>query len=232
MTVPLGERLLEVWERGARRHPLDRGLLLLSFARPDDALDALADVPIGERDRALLALRASLFGATLASVVDCADCGTRLELVMDVDQLRGTPAPAEVDVHGIRVRPPTSRDLATALLEPDDASAERCLARRCLLAAPEVIEALDESELSQVQAALAAADGASDIELDLACDGCGHRWTESFDIASYLWQEIESRARTLLCEVDALARAYGWSEREILSLSDARRRSYLALVSP
>ena len=48
MHAPLGERLLEVWERGARRHPLDRGLLLLSIARPDDALDSLADVPIGE----------------------------------------------------------------------------------------------------------------------------------------------------------------------------------------
>lgn len=232
MMVPLDERLLEVWERGARRHPLDRGLLLLSIARPDDALDSLADVTIGERDRALLALRSALFGATLASVVDCPACGTRLELAMDADELRVTPAPAEVDGLGIRLRPPTSRDLAAALLEPDDASAERCLARRCLLAVPDGAEALDASELSQVQIALAAADGASDIELDLACDDCGHRWTEPFDIAGYLWQEIESRARTLVCEVDALARAYGWSEHEILSLSDARRRSYLALVSP
>jgi hypothetical protein len=232
MRAPLGERLLEVWERGARRHPLDRGLLLLSIARPDDALDALADVSIGERDRALLALRSALFGATLESVVDCPACGTRLELAIDAGELRTTPGPAEVDVHGIRVRPPSSRDLAAALLEPDDASAERCLAHRCLIAGSHGTAVLDADELSDVQLALAAADGASDIELDLACESCGHRWNEPFDIAGYLWSEIESRAQGLLRDVDALARAYGWSERDILALSDARRRSYLALVLP
>jgi hypothetical protein len=231
MMAPLDERLLDVWERGARRYPLDRGLLLLSIARPDDALDLLADVPIGERDGSLLALRRALFGATLESVVDCPACGTRLEFALDADELRVTPARTEVEAPGIRLRPPTSRDLAAALLEPDDASAERCLASRCLLAAPDGTESLDASELVELQVALAAADGVSDIELDLACDGCGHRWTEPFDIAGYLWQEVESRARMLLCEVDALARAYGWSEREILSLSDARRRSYMGLVS-
>lgn len=230
MHVPLGERLLDVWERGALRHPLDRGLLLLSMARPDDALDSLADVSIGERDRALLALRSALFGATLEAVVDCPACGTRLELAIDADELRSVPGPAEVEVRGIRVRPPSSRDLAAALLEPDDASAERCLAQRCLIAGSHGAAVLDTDELSEVQVALATADGASDIELELACESCGHRWSEPFDIAGYLWKEIESRAQALLREVDALARAYGWSEREILSLSDARRRSYLTLV--
>lgn len=232
MRAPLGERLLEVWERGARRHSLDRGLLLLSLARPDDALDSLADVPIGERDRALLALRSALFGATLESVVDCPACGTCLELVIDAEALSGAPASAEVEVRGIRVRPPSSRDLAAALLEPDDASAERCLARRCVVSGPHGTEALDGAELAEVQLALAEADGASDVELELACESCGHRWSEPFDIADYLWREVESRARALLRDVDALARAYGWSERDILSLSDARRQSYLALVLP
>lgn len=232
MNVPHDERLLDVWERGARRHPLDRGLLLLSIVRPGDTLDSLADVPIGERDRALLALRSTLFGASLGSVVDCPACGTRLEFVIDADELRGAPGPGEVEIGGIRVRPPSSRDLAASLLEPDDASAERCLARRCLVAAPHDNATLDASELSDVQLALAAADATSDIELGLACEECGHRWNEPFDIVGYLWQEIESRAQGLLREVDALARAYGWSEREILSLTDARRRGYLALVSP
>ena len=232
MSVPLGERLLEIWERGIRRHPLDRGLLLLSIARPDDVLDSLADVPIGERDRALLALRAALFGAALESYVDCPACGTRLEFTVDADELRGAPPPPEVEVHGVRLRPPTSRDLAVALREPDEQAAERCLAQRCVLGATSGTAMLDALDPFEVQLALATADGGSDIELELSCDGCDHRWQESFDITGYLWQEIDSRARALLREVDALARAYGWSEREILALSDARRRSYLALVAP
>ena len=230
MTLPLGERLLEVWERGTRRHPLDRGLLLLSLARPDDALDALADVSIGERDRALLALHRALFGPTLESVVDCPVCATRLELAIDADAVRGAAAPTEVEVGGLRVRPPTSRDLAAALLERDAAEAERCLARRCVVATPHGGAALDDAELAAAQLALAEADVASDIELDLACESCGHRWNEPFDIAGYLWQEVASRAQALLRDVDALARVYGWSERDILALSDARRQSYLALV--
>jgi hypothetical protein len=35
----------------------------------------------------------------------------------------------------------------------------------------------------------------------------------------------------LLREIEALARAYGWSEREILDLSPQRRHTYLELVS-
>ena len=46
-----------------------------------------------------------------------------------------------------------------------------------------------------------------------------------------LWAELEAVARRLAMEVHTLASAYGWSESEILSLSDARRRLYLEMVS-
>ncbi len=41
---------------------------------------------------------------------------------------------------------------------------------------------------------------------------------------------MEARAKRLLSEVHALASAYGWSEREILGLSVARREFYLGMV--
>ena len=50
------------------------------------------------------------------------------------------------------------------------------------------------------------------------------------DIGSFVWAEIESRARRLLWEVHTLASAYGWSEAETLSLSAARRASYMRMV--
>ena len=37
----------------------------------------------------------------------------------------------------------------------------------------------------------------------------------------------DARARRLLREVDVLARAYGWTEPEVLALDDARRAAYL-----
>ena len=52
----------------------------------------------------------------------------------------------------------------------------------------------------------------------------------NFDIATVLWTELAGLARSLIEEVDALASAYGWSEREILALSGRRRRAYLELA--
>jgi hypothetical protein len=233
-TLP-DRRLLDLWERGARRHPLDRALLLLAAATPDEPLDALADVPVAERDRALLALRRAMFGPTLPSCVDCPACGTRLEFALDTDALVLPPQPATIEVRGRRVRPPTSRDVAAALREPDGESAARCLARRCVIdaaadAAPAGAEPLDAADVDAVQEALAAADAAGDVELDLACVACAHTWRESFDVAGYLWQEVDARARELLRDVDALARVYGWTEPDVFALSDVRRRTYVEMV--
>ena len=41
---------------------------------------------------------------------------------------------------------------------------------------------------------------------------------------------MDVRARRLLDEVHALARSYSWSERQILELSEVRRRAYLERV--
>jgi hypothetical protein len=50
------------------------------------------------------------------------------------------------------------------------------------------------------------------------------------NVASLLWDDIEAHAHKLVGEVDALARAYGWTEPEILVLSPQRRATYLAMV--
>ena len=75
------------------------------------------------------------------------------------------------------------------------------------------------------------ADPQAEIILVFSCQGCARRWEMLFDIAHFFWNEIAAEARRLLREIDALARAYGWSEREILSLSARRRQSYLELVA-
>jgi hypothetical protein len=47
---------------------------------------------------------------------------------------------------------------------------------------------------------------------------------------SFFWREIQSAARRIVLEVDALARSYGWSEAEILNMTPARRQLYLEMV--
>ena len=44
------------------------------------------------------------------------------------------------------------------------------------------------------------------------------------------WAELDAWARRLLLDVHTLARAYGWSERDILQLTETRRQFYLNLI--
>ena len=77
---------------------------------------------------------------------------------------------------------------------------------------------------------MAEADPLADIQLDLTCPSCERRWRAVFDIVSFLWTEIEVWAWRTLSDVHTLARAYGWSERDILTLSPTRRQFYLEMV--
>ena len=74
------------------------------------------------------------------------------------------------------------------------------------------------------------ADPMAETILSLDCPACGYAWEETIDIATFLWSEVEARAKRLLVEVHTLASAYGWSEQEILSLSEPRRSVYLQMV--
>nr|HQU62743.1 hypothetical protein [Nitrosomonas sp.] len=112
-------QILEVWESGARLHPLDRALLLLHRMQPDTVLPDLADLSIGQRDQLLLTLRRQLFGRELPGYIDCPGCRTRLEFMLDTEAFRSTVSHHPVEVDGLRVRQPTSRDLASVMKESD-----------------------------------------------------------------------------------------------------------------
>ncbi|AGA89620.1 hypothetical protein Thimo_0781 [Thioflavicoccus mobilis 8321] len=225
--------LLALWERGSPRHPLDRALLLGCWARPDLAPDALADLPLGTLNRALLGLRTDLFGRAIDAYVDCEVCGARHALALDAEDFSaaaaGSDAPGEGRVAGRRWRAPTIRDLAAVAGEPSPQAAAFAILHRCLSPPPTPAELADL--LVEADAVFEASDPGAEIGLALICDACGHRWVANFDIAALLWDEVAARARALLDEVDRLARAYGWSEAEILGLSPVRRAAYLELVS-
>lgn len=221
--------LLLCWERGRRRHPLDRALLLHAAAAPDANPDTLADRSVGERNAALLRLRGALFGDALASCVDCPACGEPLEFSLSARTLLGgaVGSATHVSVDGLQVRMPTTRDLASVAGEPDDAAAAQRLLER-LVDGETAIEPSRVPLLAErLGSALDEADPRLDISIDSICPACAHAWNAPFDIVSYLWEEIDARARRLLDEVHVLASAYGWTESEILGLTDTRRAAYL-----
>ena len=71
---------------------------------------------------------------------------------------------------------------------------------------------------------------AAELTCAVECPGCGARELLDFDIARFLWAEVRAAARRLLAEVHELASAYGWSERDITTMSPARRYAYLEMI--
>ena len=57
--------VLRVWERGAGQHPIDRALTILAAGDPGAADTSSGDLPLGERNRRLLAIHERTFGGTL-----------------------------------------------------------------------------------------------------------------------------------------------------------------------
>jgi hypothetical protein len=231
MTTLSPARLLAVWESGARRHPIDRALLLYALAAPQIDPEALADRSLGELNAAILALRTAHFGPHLAAWIDCTRCGERMEFELDPAQLPEPPstAPAVVRVGAHRFLPPTSRRLAITAGIDDAEAATLALMRACIDGEAPPDEALTKL-IDAAGEALDAADPWADIALTLPCPACGTRMSASFDIAAYVWDELDTHARALLDDIHLLASAYGWTEPEILALSDTRRAAYLDRV--
>jgi hypothetical protein len=84
--------------------------------------------------------------------------------------------------------------------------------------------------VSLIAEGMAQADPQAMVQLSLTCPACGQRWLAAFDIAAYLWAEVDDWAKRTLRDVHVLASAYSWREADILALSPTRRRLYLDLI--
>ncbi|MER7418342.1 hypothetical protein ABT346_16425 [Micromonospora peucetia] len=131
--------------------------------------------------------------------------------------------------HRLTLRLPTPADLAEAARTGDAAAAERWLLRACLLAAD---PPLDDpvAAVAEVSAAMAERDPLGVVAVGLTCPGCGTTTEALVDLPAWAWQAADARVRRLLGEVHRLARAYGWSETEVLGLGPHRRAAYLEQV--
>jgi uncharacterized protein (UPF0212 family) len=257
MRAPSPTDLLLAWERGLDQSPTGRALELLLAAMPQATLDSLSTLPIGKRDRHLLNLRQLLFGNDVAALSQCPECGDKLDVTFDVNDVRlGEYRWEEIDPentevgaqirhlneggYGIVYRIPTSADILAISSESSaDLDPEHTLLQRCVMhiqsngeenGAPAVVDALPEAVVAAISQDMAVADPQAEIELALACPSCGHAWLALFDIVAFLWSEIHAWAQRTLHDVHLLARAYGWCEHDILAMSPTRRQIYLEMA--
>ncbi len=236
--------MLQLWEQGQGQRPLDRALTLLAAACPERSREELASLSIGARDTLLLEIREQAFGSQLDGFASCPQCNEQLEFSMDITDLGGpfvSPSAEsfmewEMDGYQVAFRLPNSIDLAAVAHKEDSSQARWGMLARCLTSVYQgpskiAVDELPEAVLTAIEDKMVESDPLADIDLDLQCPGCAYGWSIGMDIESFLWTEIQAQAKRLMGEVHVLARAYGWSEKDILSMSAPRRQRYLEMVN-
>ncbi len=234
------DALLALWER-----TLGQG----ASARDDALLQALPDTEVprtlGERNARLLGLHAQWFGRELELLSHCPACGTVAQFSADCGAL-AAQRPAgdaslpshrlQIDGHAIEFRLPDPADVAAASAAPNDEAFAGELLASCVLACMRDGVAVSPKNLpSPVLAALSqrmeALDPAASVSFALECPQCGAQWDARLDAGQPLRQKLQAAAERVLLDVDGLARAYGWTEAEVLRLTPARRAAYLQLAT-
>ena len=236
--------LLSVWERGLSLSPSERTLDLLATACPESSLDELSVLSVGQRDARLLALRELTFGSELAALINCPACGSQLQLIFELADIRITGEDKAADTcslslnnYDIRFRLPNSLDLGALAVAESPSAGANFLLKRCVLSAmyqhTEVaVEELPDEILNAIDMQMDHADPQADVQLSPECLQCKHRWQVPFAIEAFFWREIQAWAVRTLREVHLLASAYSWCEADVLNMSPRRRWSYLEMLGP
>lgn len=234
--------ILKVWEKGQAEHRLNKALILLHAIFPDVPRDKLAQLSIGQRDAYLLTLRELTFGTKLNCFAECPECNESLEFIIKTTDIRlfseSSEEKRELEIGEaiVQYRMPNSIDLASIAEYKDVNTACNLLVQRCVVQVIRNGSPVSWNELpvlakEKLAAHMADQEPQADVLLDLRCPACDHQWQIVFDIVSYFWAELNAEARRLLYDVHILALAYGWSESEILSMSNTRRQFYLGMVT-
>lgn len=244
MQVLSAAELLTVWERGLSQSWVQRALSLLAASCPEQPIDELAKLSIGQRDAKLLTLREWILGPQVVSQIVCVNCRAQVELNFEIADIRSSPKTEalpnlaiEKDDYTVAFRLPNSWDMAATAQSPRDdidTIADQLL-RQCVVSIQYQGQALTANRLPTdiAQAVLEhmeQADPQANVQLAIACPECGHEWQALFDIVSFFWTELDAWARRLLMEVHTLASTYGWHEAEILAMSAQRRQFYLEMI--
>lgn len=237
--------LLTIWEREMNQPLIQKTLILLCQACPEMESDDVAKLSIGERDARLLQLREWIFGPRFKNMADCPACSERMEWETNIEDILLLPVQnfepvkefdLKVDEFNIRFRLPNSIDISNAIANSNEPSDPRKLLITCILEAQSnqenyKINDLPDKVMNALSRRIEELDTQADIRMKISCPNCSHQWEARFDIASYLWMEINSWAKRILRDVYTLARTIGWSEQEILSMSPKRRQMYLEMLS-
>ena len=233
--------LLELWEYGHAATPFEYGnlLLMLDDARNDE--DDILDLTLGERDRYLLDLRKRLFGSKINAESHCKECSEKQDMSFTIQDImvKNYHVKNEYDMLteelSIKLRPVKLRDLSLVSSKQKHETAEDMLLELCILSAKKngnkiPVTSMSQQEKANIVSEMSEIDPQSEIIINSKCPSCGVVCNFVFDICAYLRTEIDAYVRQLLLDVHYLSASYGWSESDVLAMSDHRRRMYINMI--
>ena len=231
--------IVAAWEAASGLSPPRRTarLLVWSGGAVDEA--SALELDVATTASLLWASYADAFGPTADMVVACGSCGAALEAEIQLPHGAAvrTPHATAARVAGFEVRVPTLGELDRVHGRPDAGAQLRawCVVpidgRQPSPSAPHVGDAgCAEMDWADVDAAVDELAGTAALHAHVVCPECDAGFEATLDPGALVWDRIRLEAPRLLAEVTVLAQAFGWSESEILGLSDARRDAYLNLV--
>ena len=196
--------------------------------------DCLKALSVTDRDRLLAAIYRFEFGDRIVGVAACGHCGDEFEFDFSLGALLthqdhgSNSAVRDEDglyrlADGCRFRAPTLGDMEEVAKLPIDA-ATGALLDRCL-EAPVAGWSRDA-----VQTALEQVAPILNVDIESRCPHCEVKQDVAFNLESYLLRALAQDRRFLTHEIHRLATSYGWSLRDILSLSRGDRRSLVRRV--
>lgn len=210
---------------------------LIDTASPSDSTRiGVIDLVAADRDRLLAAVYKRAFGDRIESTLTCNGCAQPFDIDFSLDSVVASINESDnagewtrladgsfKAANGLSFRLPTGRDELDAIgMTPLEV--ESMLLRRCTEGHewPEGKVAFEEV-LEQVAPLI-------DLELVATCPECHHIQKIQFDIQTYLLSALVTEHRTLLADINCIARAYSWSLDEILSLSRSDRLQLVELI--
>ena len=224
---------LALWEALASTTPVARGAAVLVALGAAEGLADAVRMPLASAARAALGELWERAGPEVQTVVTCPDCRAVLDVIIAPGELlAATPDPSDDDatvaVEGVVVRGPTTEDLLVALAS---ARPSATLRQRCVTW-PAGVDPFDlpPEVHERVGAVAEELTGASALVVRLDCPECDGEVAAEVDPVALLADRVSDEVRDLLGDVAELATAFGWSESEVLALSEVRRRAYLDLA--
>ncbi|MCP4428743.1 MAG: hypothetical protein GY803_30020 [Chloroflexi bacterium] len=216
---------------------------------------------VADRQYLLLKLRQAAFGNQVQSTIQCpwADCGHKIDIDFSVEDVPIVESADKGPVYAMQLsaqavnggvssemdqeltfRLPNGRDqeLITPLLAENADEATVMLLARCVQRLgsqqppdEDAIRGLLPLARMEIERQMEAAAPKVELTMSGDCPECGQAFAIPFNLEDFFFKEMGGNRDLLYREIHYLAYHYHWSEQEIMSMSQAKRRQYITVLA-